>query len=236
MNPGRAARTRAISRIGPSRRIGGPGRGIACPLAVAVAIAISACSTTPPSPSTSGDGSTGGPTGPGSIQPPTSFGPPPSPTPPDQSTPVVLDPALLGILPAAVEGIAVTEDVDEAAKALGDPSLGRIASAVHAAVAFDAATSNLVYAWIVRLRPGVFGAEAYRQWRDSYDEGACAGAGGVVGRAEAEIGGRNTFVTSCVAGLHTYHVWLEEENVMISASAVGEGQFGEKLIEGLRVP
>lgn len=204
-------------------------------LAAALAVAIAACSTTPTSTSSTG-GSTAGPDGAGSIQPPTSFGPPPSPTPPDESTPVVLDRALLAILPETVEGIPVTEDIDEAAKALGDPGLGRIASAVHAAVAVDAGTGNLVYAWIVRLRPGVFGAEAYRQWRDSYDEGACAGAGGVVGRAEAEIGGRNTFVTSCVAGLHTYHVWLEEESVMISASAVGEGQFGEKLIEGLRVP
>ena len=252
MTPGGPGRTGDIGGIGKAgdigatgattgtRAIGRPRRGSCRPLALAataaIAVTLAACSTTPASTSISGAGSTVGPDGTGSVQPPTTFGPPPSPTPPDESTPVVLDPALLAILPESVAGIPVKEDVDEAARALGDPGLGRIASAVHAAVAVDAGSGNLVLAWIVRLRPGMFGAEAYRQWRDSYDEGACAGAGGVVGRAEAAIGGRNTFVTSCVAGLHTYHVWLEEENVMISASAVGDGQFGEKLIEGLRVP
>ena len=148
----------------------------------------------------------------------------------------MLDPALLAYLPAAVGGIEVKEDVDEAAAALNDPALPRIASAVEGAVAVNIGTGNLVYAWIVHLRTGVFTDSDYRQWRDSYDEGACAAAGGVVGRAEATIGGRQSYVTSCVAGLHTYHVWLKDQDILISASSIGEGKFGEKLLEGLRVP
>lgn len=169
------------------------------------------------------------------ILPPTSFGPPPSPTPPDDTTPIVLDAALLAFLPASVEGVPVKEDVDEAATALGDPALPRIASAVDGAVAFDGG-GNLVYAWIVQLRPGVFTDGEYRQWRDAYDEGACAAAGGVIGRAEATIAGRQSYVTSCVAGLHTYHVWLKDQDILISASSIGDGKFGEKLLEGLRAP
>ncbi|MEO5705055.1 MAG: hypothetical protein ABIZ52_02645 [Candidatus Limnocylindrales bacterium] len=188
-----------------------------------------------------GSSQTPGPlvTGPGAtatIQPPTSFGPPPSPTAPDDTSPIVLDAALLGYLPESVDGIAVTEDIDEAAAALTDPALPRIASAVAAAVAVDAGNGNLVYAWIVRLRQGVFTDGDYRQWRDSYDEGACASGGGVVGRAEATIGGRQAFVTSCVSGLHTYHVWLNDQDILISASSIGAGRFGEKLLDGLRVP
>ena len=167
--------------------------------------------------------------------PPASFGPPPGPTAPDDTSAIILDPALLAILPASVDGTAVQEDADEAAGALGDPALPRIATGVDGAVAFDGG-GNLVYAWVVRLRPGVFTDPDFRQWRDAYDDGACAGAGGVVGRAEAQIGGRTAYVTSCAAGLHTYHVWVKEQDILISASSIGEARFGEKLLAGLRVP
>jgi hypothetical protein len=170
-----------------------------------------------------------------SSGPPTSLGPPPSATPPADTSPIVLDGGLLAFLPESVDGTKVTEDVDEAANALGDPALPRIATAVDGAVAFDGG-SNLVYGWVVKLRHGVFTDADFRQWRDAYDDGACAGAGGIVGRAEAQIGGRQAFVTSCVAGLHTYHVWVHEQDIMISASSIGDGRFGEKLLEGLRVP
>jgi len=209
---------------------------LAIALAFGLGVAIAARSTAPTPRSTSGSGSTAGPGTAATIQPPTSFGPPPSPTPPDDATALVIDTTLQNLLPEKVDGFAATEDVDEAAKALNDPTLARIASAVDAAVAVDTAGGNLVYAWIVRLRQSRFGEDAYRQWRDSYDEGACAAAGGVVGRAEARIGGRRTFVTSCTAGLRTYHVWLQDQNLLISASSVGAGRFGEKLLEGLRVP
>jgi hypothetical protein len=170
------------------------------------------------------------------IQPPASFGPPPSPTPPDDASPIVLDASLLAYLPESVGGMAVAEDADVAATALSDPGLPRIASAVEGAVAVDTGNSNLALAWIVRLRPGVFTDGDYRQWRDSYDEGACAGGGGVVGHAEATIGGRQTYVTSCVSAMRTYHVWLKDQDILISASSIGDGRFGEKLLEGIRVP
>lgn len=196
---------------------------------------VTACSSDPTATATRGPGSTGAPAT-ATAQPLASFGPPPSPTPPDDTSPIVLDATLLAFLPEAVGGIAVSEDIDEAATALSDPALPRIASAVDGAVAVDAGNGNLVYVWIVRLRPGVFTDGDYRQWRDAYDEGACAGAGGVVGRAEATIGGRQAYVTSCVAGLHTYHVWLQEDDLLVSASSIGEGRFGELLLEGLRIP
>lgn len=162
------------------------------------------------------------------------FGPPPSPTP-DEAAPVVLDPTLLGLLPEAVAGFPVTEDLDAASLALADPALDTIATALESAVAVDAGNGDLVLATIVRLRPGAFGDELYRQWRDSFDDGACAAAGGVVGHAEADIGGRKTYVTSCVQGMHTYHLWLEDQGVLLSASSIGDGRFGEELLKGLRL-
>ena len=167
------------------------------------------------------------------------LGPPPSPTPPDETTPVILDPTLLDFLPESINGIDVTESLDEATQALSSPDLDKIASAMDAGVAVDTGSGDLVYAWVVRLRPDRFSEDIYRQWRDSYDEGACGGAsdgGGVVGRAEATIDDRTVYITSCTQGLRTYHVWLKDEGILISASALGDGKFGEVLMDNLRVP
>jgi len=210
-------------------------------LALSAALLV-ACNTNKPvgsAPSVPGQSAGPPPSGPppsgatSTIQPPTSFGPPVNPTP-DDATGVVLDPSVLDLLPTAVDGIAVAEEPDEASSLLNTIDLGRYAEAADAGVAVDG--SNLVVAWVVRVRPGVFDETSYQQWRDSYDAGACSAAGGVTGRAQAELGGRNTYVTSCAAALRTYHVWLEDENVLISASSVGDGRFGEKLISNLRVP
>jgi hypothetical protein len=204
-------------------------------LAAATAALLVACSADPQASTPTPDSAASFALGSGAPStPPFTVGPPPSPTPPDDTTPMTIDPTLLAVLPESIDGVPVQEDIDEAAIALNDPALSRIASALDAAVAVSG--DDLVLAWVVRLRPDRFTADTYRQWRDSYDEGACTAAGGVVGHAEAEIGGRTTFVTSCAAGLHTYHVWLEEEDILISASSLGEDRFGEKLMAGLRVP
>lgn len=212
----------------------GPRRRSALLAAVSLAAALAACSTNGPTtrPST---GPTNGAAASATDAPLASFGPPPSPTP-DDAAPVVIDDTLLALLPEAIGSTPVQEELDAAAVAVNDAALEGIASAVDAGVAVDAGTGNLVLATVIRLRPGAFGEEVFRQWRDSFDEGACNQSGGVVGHAEAEIAGRKTYVTSCAMGMHTYHVWLQEQDVLISASAIGDGRFGEQLLEGLRVP
>ena len=211
---------------------------IRAPVVLLAAIVVAACGSNPtttgagPNRPTDAVGGSGGAT----AAPPASFGPPPSPSPPDLTTPIAVEPELLAFLPESIDGSPVVEDLDVAATALQDPALPLIATGADAAVAVDAGHTNLVTAWVVRLRPGAFGDEHYRQWRDSYDEGACQAGGGILGRAQADLGGRNTYVTSCVQALRTYHVWLEEQNVLISASSIGDGRFGEKLMATLRVP
>jgi hypothetical protein len=197
-------------------------------------LAVAGCSSTSPStaPSNAATALVSATTSPAPID---SLGPPPVATP-DDAAPVTIDQSLLDILPAKIGTVAVTEDTDAAAQAVNDPALDQIATGVDSAVAVDTGNGNLVLANIVRLRPGAFGAELYRQWRDSYDEGACAGSGGVVGHAEAVIANRQTYVTSCVAGMHTYHLWIEDEDILISASSIGADRFGEQLLTGLRLP
>jgi hypothetical protein len=205
--------------------------------AALLALVLAGCGSKQPTDSASGaPNGSGGPSGSGTDAsgPLTSLGPPP--TAPGDTTPISLDPTLLAILPATIGATPVQEDLDVAGDALRDQALPRIATGVDAAVAVDTATGNLVTAWIVRLRPGTFGDTAYGQWRDSYDDGACNAAGGVVGRAQATLGGRDTYITSCVAALRTYHVWLKDQNVLVSASSIGARRFGEKLMSTLRVP
>jgi hypothetical protein len=193
------------------------------------------CSTSPSATQRAASDATGL-DGAASLGAPETIGPPPSPTPPDETTPVELDPTVLAFLPVAVGDVPVTESADEAAQALSDPSLQRIGTAIDAGVAVDQGSGNLVHAWVVRLRSDRFTDAIFQQWRDSYDEGACAEAGGVVGKAEAPIDGRTVYITSCTTSVRTYHVWLQQAGILISASAIGDGKFGELLMDNLRVP
>lgn len=210
-------------------------RATAAAVAVAALVAALAACEPAPTQSTVQPGATSSVGGGITFAPPASFGPPASPSP-DAASPVVLDPTLLDILPESIEGAPVTEALDEAALALTDPALPRIASALDVGVAIDTATADLVTAHVVKLRPEAFTDAAYRQWRDSFDEGACAGAGGVGGTATATIDERTVHITNCATGQLTYHLWLTEHDILISASAIGDGRFGEKLMDNLRVP
>lgn len=205
----------------------------AAALALALTTAVAACQA---GPSQNGSGRPGSnaPNETSPIDPAMTVGQRPSPTP-DDATPAVIDATLLEYLPETVGGVPVAEELNEAASAVADPAVSRIATAVDVGFAVDQTTGNLVTAHVVRLREGAFDDATYRQWRDSYDDGACAAAGGIVGRAEATIDGRTVYVTSCVAGLRTYHVWIEDEHLLVSASSVGTGRFGELLMNDLRV-
>jgi hypothetical protein len=206
------------------------------PLAALLAVMIAGCSDASLQASpTARVGASGDPGPTSTAAPLETLGPPPIATP-DDAAPVAIDGALLAFLPEKIGDAPVQEDDDAAAQAVSDPALDAIATGVDSAVAVDAGNGDLVLANVVRLKAGAFGAELYRQWRDSYDEGACAASGGVVGHAEATIADRQTYVTSCVGGMHTYHLWLEDQDLLISVSSVGEDRFGEQLLEGLRLP
>jgi hypothetical protein len=86
---------------------------------------------------------------------------------------------------------------------------------------------------VARVKPGLFGDLFYRGWRDTFDAAVCEQAGGVAGHAEAEIAGRQTFIGTCAGGVHTYHVHLPDQDVIVSMQAVGDGRFGERVVEGL---
>ena len=211
------------------RALGIVARGMVVVGPLAVAACVSTSSPVPSAP----------PSAPGSVSP--SPGPSPStaeasvkPAASPSRSPVPFVDDLLAFLPATVDGIALTPDPETGATLAADPDLAGVAAGLAYAVAIDSAAEEFAVASVVRFEPGVLDEAFFRDWRDSFDEGACSQAGGVGGHAEAEIGGQRTFIGSCVGGLLTYHVVLEDRDVIVSVSSLGEGRLGEKVIAGLR--
>lgn len=225
--------SRRTARAGPALR--------ALALALALAVAPAACAAPAPVvpiPATSAS--------PGAIA-----SPPPAPAAspaesavpasPGASTPgpasaspggAVEDPSLLAVLPAEVAGQPVVLESQAFVEAMADPAF---ASSIEAAAfGIVVAGNDLASAVVARRVPGELPDAWFRDWRDSYNEGACGQSGGVAGNAEADIGGRTVHIATCAGGLRTYHAWLEDRGLLVSAFAVGEQRFGELLMAGLR--
>lgn len=162
----------------------------------------------------------------GRTEPPGSSGTPGSP-----GSGVVEDLSLLSLVPADVAGVPVRPETLAYAEAASDPAFAANVAAAAFFVAVDA--SDLASGVVAQLRPGVFSDAFFRDWRDSYNEGACGQAGGVAGNAEAELGGRTAYITSCAGGLLAYHAYLEDRGVIVSLISVGERRFGEQLMKGI---
>jgi hypothetical protein len=145
---------------------------------------------------------------------------------------LVLDESLLDILPPDVDGTPVSPAPESFADIRDDADLNATVEAIAFFVV--AGPSDLASGSVSKLRPGAWSDGFWRDWRDTYDEGACAQAGGVVGNAEAILGGRKAYITSCAGGLYVYHVHLGGPDLVVSLFSVGEGRLGERLVEEIR--
>jgi hypothetical protein len=145
---------------------------------------------------------------------------------------LALDETLLAILPANVDGVPVTQEPDSFAAAAADPNFATNVGSAAFAIVVDG--SDLASGVVARLRPGRFSDGLYRDWRDTYNTGACAQAGGVAGNAEADIGGRTVYIATCGGGLRTYHVYVPERDVIVSLFSLGDRRFGEQVMGKLR--
>ncbi len=130
-------------------------------------------------------------------------GPSPTPTVAPSGPPVApasgsapLDESLSAHLQAFVDGLAFEPSPESDAVAAADPSVVANGEAVLTQLAIDPQTGEFAHATLVRLRPGVFDDGWFRQWRDTFNVGACGQAGGLAGNAEAQLGGRTVYIGS----------------------------------------
>ncbi len=152
---------------------------------------------------------------------------------PGSSAPAVpIDPALLEVLPPTVAGLPITPSSDPAGA--DDPGLIDTVDRMAQAIVVDPATDGFAFISVIAPQPGVFDEAFYRSWRDTFDDGACSQAGGVGGHAEAQIGGRTTYIGHCTGGVTTYHVRLEDRDLIVSVSSLGETRLGEQVLAALR--
>jgi hypothetical protein len=151
---------------------------------------------------------------------------------PQSSASVAEDPSLLGILPASVAGVAVNQEHQAFTDATADPAFADSIEAAAFAVAVDG--GDLASGLVARPRAGRYSDAWFRDWRETYDQGACGQAGGVGRRAEALLGGRTVYITSCTGGLRVYHAYVEQRGLVVSLFSLGERRFGEQLMAGLR--
>lgn len=150
---------------------------------------------------------------------------------------VEVDPTLLELLPAEIDGQALRPDAETAAGIAGTADLAPDieARAVGLYIAPGASNADdFAIVNVVRLRPGVFSDSWFRDWRETYDEAACEIAGGVApGVAQTQIGDHETYIGTCQAGVHTYHVHLASPDRVISITSLGTARFGERVVAGL---
>ena len=163
-------------------------------------------------------------------------------SPPSLPASVTVDPGLLEVLPAKIDGVTLEPDPATAAQVASDPLLADSALSIAVALAVgpgasdsagSAASADLAVASVIRLRPDVFDEAFYQEWRDTYNEAACEIADGVQSEDKTEIGGRQTYTGTCVGGALTYHTYLVDQGFIVSITATGDRRFGELILAGL---
>ncbi len=168
-----------------------------------------------------------------SDAPPTGLETPPFPSG-SSAPPVVIDDSLAGILPTTVDGIAVQRAPDTEAAARSSTTLGADAEAFAAVEVLGADASDLAIASIVRLRSATPPDGFFASWRPSFDQAACAPAGGVSTTEIRAIGGRSVDTTLCVEGAAVYHLRLDDGRIVVSVLEAGMKGYGRALLEGAK--
>jgi hypothetical protein len=197
-------------------------------VAIGLLAALAACSGPAPtgaSPSSSSSQAAG------SVAPSASTLPPTAASPSAGLT-VEADPSLFAVIGGSSEGLSFVYDPDTTGQVAMDADLAR--NAVGIAIGLYTLTGqqpveDFAIVSVVRLRDLSVGDDWYRSYRDSYDEAACAQAGGVERHSEATIGTNHVFIGGCGGGAFTYHVRLETRGIVVSITAAGPARLGERL-------
>jgi hypothetical protein len=173
----------------------------------------------------------------GSLAPAATAERPSSSPVPSSAAALQVDPGLLALVPTSVDGVPLTFDAETSATIAADPPIARDAASLAVALAVVPGASgadDLAIVNVVKLRDPAKDDGWFRDWRETYDKAACAQAGGVVGNAEATLGGGTVYIGSCAGGVLTYHTRLEQAGIVVSVTALGSRRLGEKVMAGIQ--
>jgi hypothetical protein len=210
-------------------------RGAGLPVLVALLISLAACGSAPSSPSapsaSPGPASPSSPasTGPASASPAATAA---GPSTTASRSAVEADPGLFAFIGDAAGGLTFQYDTETTVRVAADPDLAL--NAVGLAIGLYTVPNqqpivDFAIVSIVRLRDATLDDAWYRSYRDSYDTGACAQAGGVERHAESTIGPNQVFIGTCAGGAFTYHVRLATQPIVVSITAAGPARLGQRL-------
>jgi hypothetical protein len=153
---------------------------------------------------------------------------------------VQIDSSLLSFLPITGNGLIQTVDPETTAQIAEDPALRANASALMIATYLPAPTSasapppeDFAVVSVIRLREPGADEAWYRDWRDSYDAGACEPAGGVSRNSQTDIGTHTVYIGACAGGSFTYHTRISEGAIVISINSIGPANLGRTVMERL---
>lgn len=217
------------------------GRLVATMLAALLAAA--ACRPTPTAPASTAPLATAGGSAPIDASPPSpaataATGGSPTANPGATAATIEVRPALLGHLPPSVRGVERRDDPTTAAQIAGDAmlvaSIDALAVSLYVAPLASDDDTDYAVATVVHVRPGVFDAGWFRDWRDSFDAGVCAQAGGVAtGRSEIPVDGRTVHRSTCVGAVVIHHVHLASPDVVVSVQGAGPTDLGRSIVDEL---
>jgi hypothetical protein len=148
------------------------------------------------------------------------------------------DPSLLDLVPATEAHATLTYDPQVTADVAADPDLvgniSYLAIGLGRPVGADVNDPNFAIVNVARPRDENAVNDAwFRDWRDSYDEPACAQAGGVARHSQTEIAGVTVFTAACTNGAFTYHALIADRGIVLSITSVGPANLGRTIVEHL---
>ena len=157
------------------------------------------------------------------------------------SPPVAADAALItSVLGGSQAGLTFAYDEETTSQVLADPGIRKDASALAIGlytVTGQQPIEDYAIVNVLRLRdPGTADDNWFRSYRDSYDDSACAQAGGVTRHAEAQMSSHTVFIGSCAGGAFTYHLRTKTGDLVVSITGVGPGRLGERLAAAVTDP
>lgn len=214
-------------------------RRIGTVLAAATLAFLAACGLDPsPAPSSSAPATT--PSNPASVAPSASWHAA-TIVAASGDLPIAADPALItAVLGESQPGLTFRYDGDTTSQVMTDAALRKDASALaiglYTVTGQDPVVDYAIVS-VLRLRdPGTADDTWFRAYRDSYDESACAQAGGVVRHSQTEMARHTVFIGSCAGEAFTYHLRTKTDDLVVSITAVGPGRLGERLASAVVDP